>query len=67
MIKEVLGNTTQLFVRLGGADNDYIISVPERTKYEAGDGIYITFNERNVHLFDAETELSVMGREAGNK
>ena len=67
VIKEVLGNTTQLFVRLGGADNDYIISVPERTKYEAGDGIYITFNERNVHLFDAETELSVMGREAGNK
>ena len=67
VIKEVLGNTTQLFVRLGGADTDYIISVPERTKYEAGDGIYITFNERNVHLFDAETELSVMGREAGNK
>lgn len=66
MIKEVLGNTTQLFVRLEENGADYIISLPERSRYCEGDEIYISFNEKNVHLFDAETEQSVMGREVGN-
>ena len=62
-VKEVLGNTTQLFVKLDGVEADYILSIPERSQYCAGDDLYISFNEKSVHLFDAETEVSIMGRE----
>lgn len=66
-IKEVLGNTTQLFVRLRENDNDFIVSVPDRNDLRAGDTVNIRFIEKFVHLFDKETELSIMSREYGNK
>ena len=66
-IKEVLGNTTQLFLRLQGTDNDFIVSVPERNILAPGDKVGIIFNEKFIHLFDKETELSIMSREYGNK
>nr|MDE5943508.1 ATP-binding cassette domain-containing protein [Clostridia bacterium] len=66
-IKEVLGNTTQLFIKLDENGPDYIISMPERNDYRAGDDIILSFNEKDIHLFDAETEQCVMGREIGNK
>ncbi len=65
-IKEVLGNTTQLFLRMRGMDNDFIVSVPERNGLMPGDLVNISFEERFVHLFDKETELSIMSREYGN-
>ncbi|MDE6868631.1 MAG: ATP-binding cassette domain-containing protein [Clostridia bacterium] len=66
-VKEVLGNTTQLFVKLEDNGGDYILSIPERCDYRAGDTLYISFNEKSIHLFDAETEQAIMGREYGNK
>ena len=66
-IKEVLGNTTQLFVRLEEKGSDIIVSVPERNTLIPGDTVHIGFNEKFVHLFDKETESSIMSREYGNK
>ena len=66
-IKEVLGNTTQLFLRLREKDQDFIVSVPERNDLRAGDSVSIKFEEKFVHLFDKESELSIMSREYGNK
>lgn len=66
-IKEVLGNTTQLFVRLEEKGEDFIVSVPERNSLQAGDVVHIRMDERYLHLFDKETELSIMSREYGNK
>ena len=66
-IKEVLGNTTQLFVSLEEKGSDIIISVPERNSLTPGESVHIKFNERFVHLFDKETEMSIMSREYGNK
>lgn len=66
VIKEVLGNSTQLFVRLEEKGDDYIVTVPERNDLVAGDVVGIKFNEKFVHLFDKETELSIMKREYGN-
>ena len=66
VIKEILGNTTQLFVRLGENGQDYIVTVPDRNDLVAGDTVSIKFNEKFVHLFDKETELSIMSREYGN-
>ena len=66
-IKEVLGNTTQLFLRFKEKDHDFIVSVPERNNLTPGDVVNIKFDEKFVHLFDKETELSIMSREYGNK
>ena len=65
-IKEVLGNTTQLFLRLEEKGQDFIVSVPERNDLAPGDTVPVSFTERFVHLFDKETELSIMSREYGN-
>ena len=65
-IKEVLGNTTQLFLRLDDKGQDFIVSVAERNDLIPGDVIGIKFVEKYVHLFDRETELSIMSREYGN-
>ena len=66
-IKEVLGNTTQLFVRLTEKDPDVIVSVAERNSLMPGEIVYINFVEEFVHLFDKESECSIMSREYGNK
>ena len=66
-IKEVLGNTTQLFVRFEEKGSDTIVSVPERNNLMPGDAVYINFNEKFIHLFDKESECSIMSREYGNK
>ena len=67
VIKEVLGNSTQLFVRLEEKGEDYIVTVQDRNDLVSGDTVNIKFNEKFVHLFDMETELSIMGREYGNE
>ncbi len=66
-IKEVLGNTTQLFLRLQEKGQDFIVSVPERNDLAPGDVVGFGFIEKFVHLFDKETELSIMSREYGNQ
>ena len=66
-IKEVLGNTTQLFVRLAGCEADYIVCVPERNDLRPEDKVIISFDEKHVHLFDKENEKSVMQRTIGNE
>lgn len=66
-IKEVLGNTTQLFLRFQPKDQDFIVCVPERNALLPGDTVKISFAEQFVHLFDKQTELSIMSRDYGNK
>ena len=65
-IKEILGNTTQLFVRLEDKGSDIIISLPHRNDLVPGDVVYMSFDEQFVHMFDKETELSIMFWEHGN-
>lgn len=66
-IKEVLGNTTQLFIKIDGDDKDYIVCVPDRNDMQPSDAVEISFDEKHIHLFDKQTELSVMSRAIGNK
>ena len=66
-IKEVLGNTTQLFLHLNESEKDFIVSVPERNMLSPGEKLHVVFAEEHVHLFDNETEISIMSREYGNK
>lgn len=65
-IKEVLGNTTQLFVHLTEDSKDFVVCVSERTDFKSGDNVGIAFDEKYLHLFDSETEQAIMSREYGN-
>lgn len=65
-IKEMLGNTTQMFVKFTPDSADIIVCVNERNNYRAGDEVRILFDEKRLHLFDKQTELSIMSREFGN-
>ena len=66
-VKEVLGNTTQLFIKIAEEGPDYIVCMPDRNSYQSGDNLSVSFKEQAVHLFDRETEKSIMNRELGNK
>ena len=65
-IKEILGNTTQMFVKITPESPDRIICVNDRNDYRQGDTVKMFFDEKRIHLFDEETELSIMERKYGN-
>ena len=62
-IKEILGNTTQMFVKVAPDAPDCIVCLSERNDIKAGDPVKIKFDERKIHLFNNKTELSIMSRE----
>lgn len=65
-IKEILGNTTQMFVKLTPESGDSVVCINDRNDYRPGDEVKVKFDEKRIHLFDKETELALMKREFGN-
>ena len=61
-IKEILGNTTQMFVKITPDSADSIVCINARNDYRQGDTVKILFDEKRIHLFDNETELAIMER-----
>lgn len=59
-IKEILGANTHLFVRMG--DEEYIVCLNDRVDYTTGQTVKLAFNEKKIHLFDAESGESLLGR-----
>ena len=59
-VKEVLGNTTQLFVKMDNDEKDYIICAAGRNSYEQGDLLKIKFDVSKMYFFDKETERSLL-------
>ena len=65
-MKEILGNTTQLFVTAEGEETEKTVCLNERNDYRAEQEIYLLPDARSLHLFDTETEASIMSRDFGN-
>ncbi|MGN0805292.1 MAG: TOBE domain-containing protein [Candidatus Coproplasma sp.] len=65
-IKEILGNTTQMFVKVAPDAPNCIVCLSERNDIKADDVVKIKFDEKKIHLFDKETEFAIMSREFGN-
>lgn len=63
-IKEILGDNTHLFVRLDGAE--YIVCLNDRVSYAPGQTVKLAFNEKKLHLFDAASGESLLGRSFAN-
>ncbi|AUG58770.1 ABC transporter ATP-binding protein [Acetivibrio saccincola] len=57
-VVEMLGSETLLYVLVD--DVDFIARVNPRTKAKVGDIIKIAFDANKVHLFDKETEKTIM-------
>ncbi len=64
-IKEVLGSTTHVFVKMG--ESEYIICLSDRVEFTPGNDIKISFNEKKLHFFDKKTDESILGRDFANK
>lgn len=62
-ITEVLGNTTHLFVKTRDDGPDYVVCLSARGSFAVGDKINLSFAPEQIHLFDRETELSIIMRE----
>ena len=56
---EILGNTTNVLCKLEGLDNEINVTVQERSSLSSGDKIHLSFNSKDVHLFDKENERTV--------
>ena len=56
---EILGNTTNILCKLENSNDEFNISVQERSTLEAGEKIRVSFAPNNIHLFDKETGRTV--------
>ncbi len=63
-IKEVLGSTTHVFVKMNG--KDYIVCLNDRINLMPGNDIKISFEESKLHFFDKQTENSILRRDFAN-
>ena len=61
-ITEVLGSNMHVFFGIDGEEGEFIACLNERTTLSGGEALRIKFDEANVHMFDVETEKSILGR-----
>ena len=58
-VVELMGSETLLYLNIEG--NSFIAKVDPRSTAKVGDTIKVAFDMNRVHLFDKETELSILG------
>lgn len=56
---EILGNMTNVLCKLEGSDVEFSISIQERSELRSGDEIYVSFNPKNIYLFNKENGESI--------
>ena len=56
---EILGNTTNVLCKLDGSDEEFNVTVQERSELSAGDKVKVSFLGKNIHLFDKETGKTI--------
>ncbi len=52
---EILGNATNILCKLDDSEKEFNISVQERSELQPGDKVFVSFEAKNIHLFDKET------------
>jgi len=57
-ITEVLGSSTHVFVCFAG--QEYIICLNERVSLSPNDNVQLSFEEKNLHFFNVETEQTIL-------
>ncbi|HHV60113.1 MAG TPA: sn-glycerol-3-phosphate ABC transporter ATP-binding protein UgpC [Clostridiaceae bacterium] len=59
-VVEMLGSETLLYMTIDGSTSNLIAKVNPRTKARTGDKIKIAFDANKIHLFDKDTERTIM-------
>ena len=59
-VVEPIGSDNYIYATVQG--QEVTVRVPANVKPSVGETIYITFDESNMHLFDADSGLNVFGR-----
>lgn len=64
---EILGSDCLVYLGLKDVDNvkEFVMKLQTRCLYQPGDIIRIAFNKENIHLFDKESENSVLIKKKG--
>lgn len=57
-VTEMMGSETYLYINIEG--NNAIARVDSRTHVKHGDTVKLAFDKNRIHLFDKETELSIL-------
>lgn len=61
-ITEILGSEMRIFFRIDGEESEFTACVNGRVELKSDAVLKISFTEDKVHLFDAETEKTILGR-----
>ena len=61
-VTEILGSDMHIFFEIEGQEGDFISCVNGRMALTTGDKLKVSFAEENVHLFDFESEKSILGK-----
>lgn len=59
-VVEMLGSETLLYMNIEGANTNIIAKVNPRTKARANDKIKVAFDANKIHLFDKDTEGTII-------
>jgi multiple sugar transport system ATP-binding protein len=59
-VVEPVGSDNYIYATVEG--EEVTVRAPASTKPNVGDTVYLTFEETDMHLFDADTELNVFGQ-----
>ena len=57
-VTEMMGAETYLYLKI--ADTPFVARVNQRSTAKMGDSIKVTFDTNKIHLFDKETELTII-------
>ncbi|GHV02369.1 hypothetical protein FACS1894211_13650 [Clostridia bacterium] len=60
-VLEKLGNETILYMKAPGKDDYIVARVNARSNVNAGETIKVAIDAKHIHLFDTETELTILG------
>ncbi|MBQ3181476.1 MAG: TOBE domain-containing protein, partial [Clostridia bacterium] len=58
-VVELMGSETLLYLNIEGSS--FIAKVDPRSTAKVGDVIKVAFDMNRIHLFDKETEISILG------
>lgn len=60
-VVEKLGNETIMYTKVDGKEDYTVARVDARTQVVSGDVVKFAIDANHIHMFDSETELSILG------
>lgn len=62
-VYEVLGSSSQIYAVVKNDDEEAVVVTEHQKDFAAGEKIYLSFNEKDIHLFDKESQISILEKQ----